>query len=161
MMELSSGGKRPGKEDFIFVADFGMMFNRGMNQAWGGSFHLAADDDGSRFGIGPRYRRWFKNNIALDIAPRLMFGGSSNYSVQRKFPGLALSASISVKELVSFDAYYQMLPYRQEVYNPLTFQTNEIDETETGFYFGVTGRSYLSPVIPVALGILVAATWDN
>lgn len=158
-------GERQGKEDFIITGDLGLMFNIKGSKALGGSLHFAADDDGTKFGIGPRYRVWLKNGLAIDFSPRLMFGGEDNYGVQRKFPGFSFSASISIKDLISIDSYYQIIPYNNVTYvyvSPGNPQPVIVSKgTETGLYLGISGRSYLAPAVLVVLGIAVAATWDN
>jgi hypothetical protein len=163
MFDLARGGYPQDKEGFIFVADLGAMFNTKNSKAWGGSFHLAADDDGTRFGIGPRYRIWLGPKTALDFSPKLMFGGSDN-SVKRKFPGFALSASYSMSDLISIDTYFQIIPYETSIYqfgNPPIPGPAIVEDTETGLYLGVSGRSFLAPVIPLALAVIVAATFDS
>lgn len=154
-------GERSGKEAFLITGDMGVMFNIKNSKAWGGSFHIAADDDGARFGFGPRFRAWYKHNIALDLSPRLMLGGSANYGVRTTFPGFALSASISVKDFVSIDSYFQITPYERILYNQLGLNPTTVKETETGLYLGISGRSYLAPAVPVLLLILVGATWGD
>lgn len=150
------------KEGFLFTFDFGVMFNNQNSSAFGGSLHVTTDDNGTFVGVGPRYRRWLSNNIGLDISPVLMMGGTDN-EVHRRFPGFGLAASLSLGELISFNSYLQIIRYEQTVwdysdfYNP-TSNTNRA--TERGLYFGLSGRSYLAPVIPVAMLVIVAATFD-
>jgi hypothetical protein len=166
VFSLARSGYPSDKEGFIFTADLGVMFNKKNSKAWGGSFHLAADDDGSRIGIGPRYRIWTGPGKALDLSPKLMFGGSANRGVARKFPGFVFQASYSVGDYFSIDSYFQAIPYKQAVYNystplpPGTAFVSFVEKTETGLYLGVSGRSYLAPVVPVALAIIIAATFD-
>lgn len=165
MFNLARAGEPQGKASFIFTADLGMMFNNNNRKAWGGSFHLAADDDGTRFGIGPRYRSWLSKTVAFDLSPKLMFGGGSNYEVHRRFPGFVMSASITLSDLISFDSYFQIIPYYMTTYNyinpigpPIP---SLVKDTETGLYLGISGRSYLAPVLPIALGIAVAVAFSN
>ena len=160
MFNLGRGGYREGKATYLFTADLGLMFNNNNRKAWGGSIHLAADDDGTRFGIGPRYRLWLTKSVAFDLSPKIMFGGGANLGVHRTFPGFAMSASISLSDLISFDSYFQIIPYKLTTYdyfNPLGQPiTSVVKETETGLYLGFTGRSYFAPVLPIALGAAIA-----
>lgn len=165
MFDLARGGYPQDKEGFVFTVDFGLMFNNKNSRAFGGTIHLAADDDGTRFGIGPRYRIWLGPKTAIDLSPRLMFGGNDN-SVHRKFPGFSFSASYSLSELISFDTYFQVIPYEMTTYQPGTpfppgpVNTTIVKDTETGLYLGISGRSYLAPVVPLALAIIIAATFE-
>ncbi|HEX2897523.1 MAG TPA: hypothetical protein VHP63_05680 [candidate division Zixibacteria bacterium] len=165
MFDLARGGYPEDKEGFVFTADFGLMFNNKSSKAFGGTIHLAADDDGTRFGIGPRYRIWLGPKTALDLSPRLMFGGSDN-SVHRKFPGFSFSASYSLSDLISIDSYFQIIPYELTTTSfytpppPGPVVPQKEKGTETGLYLGISGRSYLAPVVPLALAIIIAATFD-
>jgi len=162
MFDVARGGYPQDKEGFVFTADFGLMFNNKSSKAFGGTIHLAADDDGTRFGIGPRYRIWLGPKTAIDLSPRIMFGGSDN-SVRRKFPGFSFSASYSLSELLSFDTYFQIIPYEMTNYQyapPGPVIPQIVKDTETGLYLGISGRSYLAPVVPLALAIIIAATFD-
>lgn len=151
MFNLTSAGDPQGKDGLLFTADLGVMFNRQSSNAWGGSFHIAENDDGTRFGLGPRYRKWLNKEVSFDFSPRLMFGsgGGGYYPVHRRFPGFAFSTSISFKDLISFDSYYQILPYYTTDYNynpsgpPIP---SIVKGTETGLYLGISGRSYFAPV---------------
>lgn len=164
MFDVARGGYRDDKDGFIFMADFGLMFNTKNSKAWGGTIHLAADDDGSRLGIGPRYRIWTGPSTALDLSPKLLFGGHSNYEVRRKFPGFAFQASYSVGDFFSIDSYFQIIPYDQTIYqypNPIgPGIPTTVNDTETGLFLGISGRSYLAPLVPLALAIIIASTFD-
>jgi len=159
-------GEPPDKASFLITADLGLMFNRKNSSALGGSIHLVGDDNGTRFGIGPRYRKWLTRKTALDLSPRLIFGGDDN-KVHRRFPGFAFSASLSLIDLISIDSYYQILPYNATYYyysNPFGPPIpSVVKDTETGLYFGISGRSYLAPVVPtvaIILAVIVANSLD-
>ncbi len=165
MFDVVRGGYPQDKDGFIFTADFGVMFNIKNAKAWGGSLHVAADDDGTRFGIGPRYRIWLGPKTALDLSPRLMFGGSDN-SVNQLFPGFSFSASYSLSDLISIDSYFQIMPYEMTTYQfttpppPGPLIPTVVKDTETGLYLGISGRSFMAPVVPLAIIIITAATFD-
>jgi hypothetical protein len=159
----SSQGAPKGAKDYLFTGDIGLMFNRSGKSALGGSFHLAGDEDGLRFGLGPRYRKWISHKIGFDISPRLMFGGSNN-QVHRRFPGFSLSASISFMDLISLDGYYHVLPYEEDLWdysNPESPFARSVKDTETRMYIGWSGRSYLAPVVASVFLMLVALSSDE
>ena len=144
-------------EGFLFTADLGLMFSNGHKSAIGGSFHLALDDKGTRLGIGPRYRRWLSDKVALDLSPRLLFAGTDD-DVTNRFPGFALSASLSVIELLSVDLYFDILPYERQIYNRPPQNTVTVKDTEIGLYLGASGRTWgalFLPVIAIAAAILI------
>ncbi len=141
----------------MITGDLGLMFSNRHNSAIGGSFHLAVDDKGTRLGIGPRYRRWLNDKVALDLSPRLLFAGTDD-DVTNRFPGFALSASLSVNELLSVDLYFDILPYERQIYNWPPQNTVTVKDTETGLYLGASGRSWgalFLPVIAIAAAILI------
>src|SRR5215217_4376783 len=56
----------------LLTWELGRMFNHGSDQAFGGGFFLAANDNQFRFGPRVRYRRWLAPGAPLDLAPGLI-----------------------------------------------------------------------------------------
>ena len=131
--------------------DVGLMFNRTSKDAFGASIYLAGDDDGSRFGIRPRYRRWLTRRVALDFSAGVLFGGTDNY-VKPKWPGFVASTSLAFAELISVDIHFESYRFERTVY---TFPpTNSVEKgTTSSLYVGLTGRSYGAFALP--LGIII------
>jgi hypothetical protein len=57
--------------------DLGFLANRG-DWAWGATVLANVDEDGSRWGIRPRYRRWLGSKTAVDLGAGILLGGGSN-----------------------------------------------------------------------------------
>lgn len=78
----------PGVNDarWYVAWDLGPMVNRG-NWALGGTFLLGADEDGARFEIRPRYRRWLGRKTAIDVGAGVLLRGSSNAQAVQNYPG--------------------------------------------------------------------------
>ncbi len=79
----------PGVQDARWYAswELGPSFNRG-NWAWGATIMADVDEDGSRWGIRPRHRRWLGHKGALDLGAGILLGGQNNYAEQ-PYPGFA------------------------------------------------------------------------
>jgi hypothetical protein len=77
----------PGVHDARWVAtwEIGPSFNRG-DWAWGAGVMVAADEDGWRWGVRPRYRRWLSPTTALDFGAGILLDGKTSYGEQH-YPG--------------------------------------------------------------------------
>jgi len=118
LQRVSGSGQPSNKSRFLITADLGLMFNKNKSSAIGASFHMAADDNGGRFGFGPRYHKWLGQGAAFDLSLRLLFAGMDN-TVKNHYPGIAFSASYSIYELLSIDAYFDIIRYEQQIYSGL------------------------------------------
>lgn len=156
---VSRSGHPADKEAGLVTGDLGLMFNLKGAKAIGGSIHISADDDGTTLGLGPRYRTWLSRTVSLDISPRIMFGGEANRNVKKKFPGFSVSAALSINDIISFDSYFQVIPYDQQVYAQGNMILNTVSETETGIFLGVSGRSFLAPVLPILAFVTLATAF--
>ena len=132
------------------------MFNNRNSSAIGASFHLAADYDGGRFGFGPRYHKWLGQGAAFDLSLRLLFAGMDN-TVKNHYPGFAFSASLSIYELLSIDAYFDIIRYEQKIFTGV-FTIETVTKTQTGLYLGASGRSWAVLTMPIVIIIIAAAT---
>ncbi|UCF39852.1 MAG: hypothetical protein JSW43_08900 [Gemmatimonadota bacterium] len=85
----------PGVEDTRWFAswDLGLMAQRG-DWAWGATLLAHADEDGTRWGIRPRYRRWLGGKTTLDLGAGVLLGGGTNYGVQ-SYPGFTGLVALS------------------------------------------------------------------
>lgn len=161
LSRISGSGQPSDKAKFLFTTDLGLMFNRSNSSAIGGSFHLAADDDGSRFGFGPRYRRWLNKGLALDLSPRLLIAGTDpGNGLTIRYPAFSFSASLAIQDLLSIDAYFEFIPYEQEVFTGI-FTTEIVKGTQKGIYLGASGRSWAALAVPIAFIIAIAIEGDS
>ncbi|MFC1639859.1 hypothetical protein ACFL3B_03740 [Gemmatimonadota bacterium] len=86
----------PGVVDAGWYAswELGPSFNRG-DRAWVVAVVGAVDEDGARWGIRPRYRRWLGGTVAaVDFGAGMLLGGSTNYAEQH-YPGFTGLVGIS------------------------------------------------------------------
>lgn len=155
---ISGSGQPSNKNGTLVTADLGLMFNRSNSSAIGASFHLAFDDIGVRFGFGPRYRKWLGQGEAIDLSLRLLFAGIDD-PVKNHYPGIAFSVSYSIYELLSIDAYFDIIRYEEQIYSG-SFPYETVKKTRTGLYLGASGRSWAVLALPVVLLILIATSGD-
>jgi len=156
LLRVSERGLPSNKAGFLITADLGLMFNNKKSSAIGASFHLAADDNGERFGIGPRFHKWLGKGVALDLSPRVLFAGSDN-SVKNRYPGFAFSASLSIYELLSIDVYFDIIKYERQIFTGV-FTTETVNKTQTGLYLGASGRSWAVLTMPIVSIIVIVAS---
>ena len=130
----------------MITGDVGLMFNINKNSAIGGTFGFFSDDYGLTFGVGPRYRKWLDRYTAIDISPRIFLFRTGDRKL--KFPVLALSGSIAFYELFSIDLYYKFVRYELRAGRTFFYP---VRGTESSLHIGITGRSYLAPVMPLVL----------
>jgi len=86
----------PGVVDASWYAswELGPSFNRG-GRAWVVALVGAVDEDGARWGLRPRYRKWLGGTItAVDFGAGMLMGGSTNYAEQH-YPGFTGLVGIS------------------------------------------------------------------
>ena len=148
LSRISGSGQPSSLSKFLITTDLGLMFNRSNSSAIGASFHLAADHDYYRFGIGLRYRKWLTKKSALDLSPRLLIAGNARIRTFR-FPGFAFSASYSIYELLSIDAYFDIIRYEKKIYSASIPYETTVNKTQTGLYLGASGRSCAVLSLPI------------
>ena len=154
LSRISGSGQPSSLSKFLITTDLGLMFNRSNSSAIGASFHLAADDDNARFGIGLRYRKWLTKKSALDLSPRLLIAGNARIRTFR-FPGFAFSASYSIYELLSIDAYFDIIRYEKKIYSASIPYETTVNKTQTGLYLGASGRSWAVLALPIVLIVAI------
>ena len=67
------GPIRAEQDRTVLVADAGRMWNVDASHSLGGSLMLAANNEFTRVGLKPRYRRWLSRTISVDLAPGVFF----------------------------------------------------------------------------------------
>ncbi len=92
--------------------ELGPSFNRG-DWAWGATIMAAVDDDGPRWGIRARYRRWLGPIAALDFGAGILLGGQggqqANYGDQH-YPGFAGLIGLSYGNWLGVNLELQTIP---------------------------------------------------
>ena len=154
LSRISGSGQPSSLSKLLITTDLGLMFNRSNSSAIGASFHLAADHDYYRFGIGLRYRKWLTKKSALDLSPRLLIAGNARIRTFR-FPGFAFSASYSIYELLSIDAYFDIIRYEKKIYSASIPYETTVNKTQTGLYLGASGRSWAVLALPIVFIVAI------
>ena len=155
LSRISGSGQPSSLSKLLITTDLGLMFNRSNSSAIGASFHLAADHDYYRFGIGLRYRKWLTKKSALDLSPRLLIAGTNDRIRTFRFPGFAFSASYSIYELLSIDAYFDIIRYEKKIYSASIPYETTVNETQTGLYLGASGRSWAVLALPIVFIVAI------
>ena len=143
LARLDGEGARFSEHLASLVVDLGGMKNVSQRWAVGASFCYAGDGDYNRFGTKVRFRRWLGSDVAIDMAPGILFSatrqGASEY-----LPGLVGELGISFSDWVSVTGqvetagrkrYYYALSssgYGYEYGTPL----REATRTEVSWYLG-------------------------
>ncbi len=148
----SARGRDP---EFLFTADVGFRTGGAGPDSWGGVFHVAADGNGSRWGIGPRYRRQLDEGIALDATLGILVSGSDN-QVAPKYPGGFGSISVLFSGLVSVDLGFDVFAFDTRENFPDT-----PSGTAASIYLGGSLQSYLAPAVPIALLVVAMAAMSS
>lgn len=143
--------ERTGSYHYYFTAQVGAMVNRGSRSALGGTIFFGGEDDGSRWGLRPRYRRWLTKTMAVDLAPGIVFAGS-NDRFEPRYPGFSGEAGLAVQDLLALTAEFEVIP-------------SHTHGTRTEWFAGVRGGSGLGVVgglgTVVLLAILVSASLSS
>jgi hypothetical protein len=127
---------------WYLTAELGAMVNRGYRSALGAALFFGAEDDGSRWGLRPRYRRWLSGTISLDVAPGILFAGTDN-RFQPSFPGFSGQLSLGVGDLVGVTTQLEIIP-------------SDALGTRTEWFVGVRGGSGIGIVGGLATFVLAA-----
>jgi len=127
-------------ETLMYSWELGLMFNRSMRHALGGTLFFDFDDytNNVQVGFRPRYRRWLWHGISLDIAP-----------------GIILSASKSRGFAVSGEA----IVYAHD-FIAVTLRLDMKEGRAMG-YAGMRFCSYPGLVVGIAGPIIAAAIWAS
>jgi hypothetical protein len=122
----------PGAQDAAWYVswELGPSFNQG-DWAWGATIMAAADEDGSRWGIRPRYRRWLGPKTALNFGAGILLGGESN-NARQHYPAFAGLIGLSYGSWLGVNLELHAIRnthYSPEYYDPM--QGGRVPGTET------------------------------
>jgi len=133
-----SGGDGP---NYYYTWDVGAMKNTGARTALGGAAFLGGEDDGVRFGLTVRYRRWLTPTTAFDLSPGALVTGGDNKRAPR-FPGFTGAAAFMHRELVGVAVRVELVP-------------DSAGTVETAWYGGIKFGSYPGIVMSILGPIIV------
>jgi len=104
-----SAPPRPLKESFYLHWELGYMRNLDNRQwALGGAGFLGLDDDGSRFALKVRLRRWLGQDVSVDLAPGILFAGSDSH-FESNVPGFTGHLAINHREWLQVVAMLEVI----------------------------------------------------
>ena len=150
------------KSRFLLNGELGYMKNVSPSQAVGGSLYLSGDDDGSNFGFMARYKKFLNKTISYDFCAGILLAGDDNY-IDKKFPGFVFQSAISVKDWIAImlQAQFNRYDVNNYVYDINDSYWNRYSGTQSEFYLGLRFGSYAAFVVPVAVAVIVAATFND
>jgi len=139
-----SGGGGP---NYYYTWDVGAMKNAGARTALGGAAFLGGEDDGVRFGLTVRYRRWITSTTAFDLSPGVLVTGGDNKRAPR-FPAFTGMAGLMYRDLVGVTMRVELVP-------------DTAGTVETAWYGGVRFASYPGIVMSIVGPLIVLAALGN
>ena len=142
LVATSSSNRPEALKSSLLMADLGLLFPITDNGALGGSLFMLTDDDDTRFGVKPRYRRWLEGGHSLDLAAGFTFEKKTMFGLTYH-PGLILSLSLAAKNLGSIDLVHES--YRLSFEDSFGF-TPSYSNKVTTVYLGITGRNWAALV---------------
>jgi hypothetical protein len=109
------------------------MYNVGEKSALGASAYAAADDEGSRWGLKARFRRWISRKVSLDIAPGILLNRiESRYE---QYPGFTGHVGLNVN-WVTITTQFELIPVQDYIRNEAGNLINN-PGYETSIYAGL------------------------
>ncbi len=143
---------RQSNADFYFTWEPGLMRNVGRQTALGATLFLGADEDGHRFGLKPRYRRWLNNSVSFDLGAGVLLGGENNF-FNHRFPGLTSHVGLSFGDWLALTGHLEIFRFENRRFG--------IKETDFAWYVGAKLGSYPgligSAAAPIVYLLLSAA----
>ena len=147
----------PSKDNFLYMWEFGFMVNRSERSALGGTLYFGADDNGTRFAIKARWRRWLGDVGSLEVAPGIIVAGDDNH-FDLNLPGFTGEVALNAADL--FRVFLMVEVIKME---PLQhFPNIEPVGTDVAWFGGIKLGSYAGLVaaiaFPIAVGIALSAS---
>jgi len=133
--------------NYYFTWEIGWMKNLKGSSALGATLFLGADDDGARFGLKTRYRRWLNRTTSLDLSPGILLLGSNN-QFEPSFPGFTGHAGLN------FGDWFALIIQVEAIYLDTV-------GTDVGWYGGFKLGSYPGLIGGVASFILVIIAYST
>ncbi len=137
----------------VITVELGQMFNLDRRSAVGGALYLGSDEEWSRFGLKPRYRRWLGRRTSLELAPGVLIAGEHN-ALEPEYPGFTGHLGVNLADWLAVVGQVEVVRFRRSRLDL------EDGVTDVAWYGGITANSYAALLAPIALGVLIAATWD-
>jgi hypothetical protein len=101
----------------VLTFDLGYMKNLSTKNAVGVTGYGLVNDDITRLGIRPRYRRWISHNSSIDISPGILFSGEDT-AIDYDPPGFVLGVTGNMKDLIALTLETEYSRYRDYTSTP-------------------------------------------
>jgi len=158
----SRGGQR-----WLLTGEAGYMENVHPRWAVGGTVYAGLDDNGNRFGLGPRARLWLNPRssgvpVSLDVTPTVLVGGDRSRFTSA-FPALSVSAALNVGDLVALTVRVEgnRLGERPE-FPADRYPPGTKEGTDWAWYYGVRFGSFIAVgggAAALVVAIIALSSW--
>jgi hypothetical protein len=141
-------------DHLAFSFDVGWMKNLDRRRAVGVTGYALVNDDFTRFGIRPRYRRWLSQHTSLDISPGILLAGEDP-DITYDPPGFILGVTANAEDLIAVTVETEYSRY--STYDVFTGESGAPTDwtvrggAKLGSGLGVVGTAVLAVVWVVAL----------
>jgi hypothetical protein len=95
----------------VLTFDAGYMKNLSTKGAVGVTGYALVNDDITRLGIRPRYRRWLSHDTSIDISPGILLSGE-DAAIDYDPPGFVLGVTGNMKDLIALTLETEYSRYR-------------------------------------------------
>jgi len=134
-------------QSFMWTYELGLMTNLNEKNALGGSLYAALDDNGSRFGLKSRYRRWLGRHFSLEVSPGILIGIKDN-SYSARGAGFTGHVGLNIADLLIYTVQIEVIPYAGTIYQYPSFRT--VKGNDVTWYSGLKLGSYAGVIGGVA-----------
>lgn len=146
----SNAPRYGGNRDFHLQWEFGLMQNIKPKWALGLTAYYSADDEGSRYGVKLRGRRWLNRNTSIDFGAGPIL--RTLLSQIDHAPGLVAGVALNRSDLVSATLTLEMIPWKEPLFSgsytgPPAYRKG----TETTVYTGLRLGSYPGTIVGVVV----------
>ncbi len=95
----------------VLTFDAGYMKNLSLKDAVGVTGYALLNDDITRLGIRPRYRRWLSHDTSIDISPGILLSGE-DAAIDYDPPGFVLGVTGNLRDLLALTVETEYSRYR-------------------------------------------------
>jgi hypothetical protein len=129
---------------FYYTWEAGLMRNVERQTAIGATLFFGADNDGHRYGLKSRYRRWLSNSVSLDLGAGVLLGGDHGFI--NRYPGLTSHVGLSLGDWLALTGHLEI--------TRLEYRRFKIKETDFAWYAGAKLGSYPGLIASVTAPIV-------
>jgi hypothetical protein len=152
-------GRYPSDANFYFTWEYGLMGNLNQKSALGAAFMLGADDDGHRYGVKSRYRRWLDKTVSVDLGAGVLFGGENN-QFNPRFPGMTSHIGLNFGDWLALTTHVEII--RLEI-APFERPQTRTTKTDVAWYAGAKLGSYpglIASIVGPVIALIIISQSD-